>query len=273
MYAIRSSDSDSPNGLFESRSRLDKESNLTWYERVRAELPDQQGCAILLMGGRDIAHFRLRIAQSVARNDLSPSHWSHVALITRTHRPWKANTLLHEISLAPSRGFGWPPERNALARGRLGDYSDPRVFPNVALISVPCTPGEVENRLSDFARKPLEVDGVSMLVAWLSYLWGAGDQNNPLERSIGIPSAVLVDAVISRVWRDLTPGLASTASCPEAIWQAAKHWSQYHCETDLERDADSTDSALASTLSGFFHTDDRLVPEEKESGRVLYCGR
>ncbi len=273
MYPIRRSATDAGNALFDRLARKVGESNLHWFERARAALPDRDGSAVLLIGGRDVAHFRLRVAQSVARNDLSPSHWSHAALITRTSRAWKAGTTLHEIALAPKHGFGWPPERNALASGRLRDYSDPQMFPNVALISVPCDPGAVDEQLEAFARMPLEVDAVALLLSWLNYLWGARDQNNPLERSIGMPGAVLVDTVISSAWRDLTPGLASTASCPEAIWQAVKHWSHYHAQTAPPTGDAANDDALARVLSGFYSTDDRLVPEEGRRGRVVYSAR
>ena len=271
MYAIRVSAAKAHNERFLERPRADDETNLHWFEQARAALPDHDGSAILLLGGRDVAHFRLRAAQSVARNDLSPSHWSHAALITRTDRPWTARTPLHEIALVPSQGFGWPPSCNAVVQARLSDYTRADLFPNVAVISVPCAPKDVERELTAFERKPLEVDAVSLLVTWLGYLWGSNTEGNPLQRSIGLPSAVLVDAVISSAWRDLTPGLATTASCPEAIWQAVKHWSEYHVATAPATGAAAGDAEVKKALSGFFWAADRLVPEER-SGRVVYSG-
>jgi hypothetical protein len=46
--------------------------------------------------------------------------------------------------------------------------------------------------------------------------------------SKGIPSAAFVEAAHSLAGVELTPGLSSSASCPEAIWQAVKWWHEYY---------------------------------------------
>ncbi len=276
MYAIRFSNESrsqsKSSNHFDCLPRQQQETNVEWWERARAQIAASDGAAILLIGGRDVAHFRLRAAQSVARNDLSPSHWSHAALVTHVDKAWSRRTAVHEIALAPKAGFGWPPERNAMNRGTLADYADALMFPNVALIAVPCASSEVQRQLKAFERKPLEVDGVRLLVDWLGYLWGARDERNPLERSVGMPSAVMIEAVIGAAWRDLTPGLATLASCPEAIWQAAKHWSQYHALTTPPAGAAATNPDQPRSLRGHYCTDNRLVPED-DSNHVVYSGR
>ena len=40
----------------------------------------------------------------------------------------------------------------------------------------------------------------------------------------------MVETVVGAAGYDLTPGLESGASCPEAIWQAARWWHQYYSE-------------------------------------------
>lgn len=272
MYPIRLSNAAEPNSRFNAMPRLPRESNLAWCERARGDLGSAAETAILLIGGSDIAHFRLRLAQSVARNDLSPSHWSHAALITDCGTGFGADTPVQEICLTPRRGFGWPPQRNALGTAPLGRYADARLFPNIALVAVPGRRETVLEHLAAFARKPLEVDAVTMLHAWLGFLWGVAGSRNPLEDGVGIPGAVLVDAVISRAWRDLCPGLASTAACPEAIWQAAKHWSAYQQQTAPASGTARSEDDAPNTLSGFHHVGQRLVPEDRETGEVRYCG-
>jgi hypothetical protein len=42
----------------------------------------------------------------------------------------------------------------------------------------------------------------------------------------------MLDIVFGVVGYDLTPGLESRASCPEAIWQAAKWWHEYYAGQD-----------------------------------------
>jgi hypothetical protein len=63
---------------------------------------------------------------------------------------------------------------------------------------------------------------------WLAFAWGAGRAGNPLYDGIGIPSAAMLEIVFGAVGFDLTPGLESRASCPEAMWQAAKWWHEYY---------------------------------------------
>src|SRR5689334_11539156 len=62
------------------------------------------------------------------------------------------------------------------------------------------------------------------------------DSRNPgLEQSLsqrcrpaGLPSAAFVETVFARSGFELTPGLSSASSCPEAIWQSAKWWTNYY---------------------------------------------
>jgi hypothetical protein len=45
-----------------------------------------------------------------------------------------------------------------------------------------------------------------------------------------MPSAAMLETVTGAAGFDLTPGLESRASCPEAIWQSARWWHEYHEE-------------------------------------------
>jgi hypothetical protein len=58
---------------------------------------------------------------------------------------------------------------------------------------------------------------------------------NPLLNEYGIPSAVLVEYSVGAAGLDLTPGLASRSSCPEAIWQSAKWWQGYQTQKDDDK--------------------------------------
>lgn len=262
MYPIRLSPALTQNPAFKAMPRKQGDSNVEWLERARCGLKQGVTTAVLLFGGSSVAHFRLRVAQSVARHDLTPSHWSHVALIERVDRPWKRGTQLTEIPLTPRHGFGWPPARNAMCTGYLRDYEAAEEFPNIALIGVPADVEQLRAQLTAFERRPLEVDAVTLLAEWLGYLWGAAGASNPLERGMGLPSAVLVETVISAAWHDLSPGLASLASCPEAIWQAAKHWSNYHRQAVDALGLSNAAEGAPKVLTGFHHVaEHRLIPE------------
>jgi hypothetical protein len=68
---------------------------------------------------------------------------------------------------------------------------------------------------------------VDLVTRWLPYVWGAGRAVNPLLDGLGLPSAVMAETVIGAAGFELTPGIASSASCPEALWQAARWWHEY----------------------------------------------
>ena len=103
MLSIHNSTATAPNRRIRKRVRKRSEDNLDWLARhLPSLLKRYRGprSAILLVGGRDTASARLRAAQARARQDLSPSHWSHVALLDLTGRHVRAPTT--EISLMPS---------------------------------------------------------------------------------------------------------------------------------------------------------------------------
>ena len=78
------------------------------------------------------------------------------------------------------------------------------------------------------------------MLPWLSYIWICGKASNPLTDGLGLPSAAFVETVYGIAGIELTPGLASATSCPEAIWQAAKYWHAFYKEaakTDSARNA------------------------------------
>jgi len=84
---------------------------------------------------------------------------------------------------------------------------------------------------------------VDLLARWLAYAWGIARTSNPLLENFGMPSAAMLEIIFGAAGFDLTPGLESRSSCPEAIWQAAKWWHQYY--EDQKR----------SPITGAYHTE------------------
>ena len=223
---LLSSDAAKPSKSFSEVPRNAGEDNIQWLGR---NLTGGGDAVCVLVGGTDPLSFRLRAAQSYVRHDLMPSHWSHVMLLDKLSKNL-GSTVVHEISLDPPRGFGFPPPTNAVQKGRLGAYGDAAEVPNVAVLNIPVPLKDVQENLQRFQMQRTVLDAVALTVNWLAYLWGAPNSPNPLQQRTGIPSAAMLEVVVGAAGYDITPGLESRSSCPEAIWQAAKWWHLYYAE-------------------------------------------
>lgn len=192
---------------------------------------------ILLLGGTDLTHFRLRIAQSHVRSDTTPSYWSHIGIVM-PHSKDKLS--LVEVPLDPPRGFSRMPETNGIQTylrypDNDNEYDNTTRFPNVAVVRFPIKAdpdmtldGTVKKAIRRIQAERGLLDLTAMILPWLGFVWGAGTPGNPLLAGNGIPSAAFVEAVFAAMGMELTPGLESRASCPEAIWQAAKWWHSHY---------------------------------------------
>lgn len=233
MLELRSSPASVPNPNFVSQPRARNQTNLAWLQRaLKGKGKKASGSPLLvLLGGSDPISFRLRVAQSQARHDLTPSSWSHVVLVEPPTGEL-ASATAWEISLDPAGGFGYPPTTNGVQRADLARYDDAGRFPNIALLHVPLEVAPVRDALQRFMRQRAAMDAVELVTRWLPYVWGAGRATNPLLDGVGLPSAAMAEVVLGAAGFELTPGIASAASCPEAIWQAARWWHQYHGRED-----------------------------------------
>lgn len=226
MISILRSNATHPNTLFKEDARGRREDNLKWLERNI--LDSEEISQIVLVGGSDIASFRLRVAQSHIRHDMRPSHWSHAMLLGPVAQPF-AKTSVFEISLDPPAGFGFPPPVNGVQQSRIDRYRSARDYPNIALLRVAVPQAQIADALNRFRQQRPVLDALELILRWLGFVWGVGAGNcNPLYDGLGIPAAAMLEIVFGAVGFDLTPGLESRSSCPEAIWQAAKWWYEYY---------------------------------------------
>ena len=196
MMNILSSNAATASASFNEDPRVEGEDNLEWLSR---NLPEGDVTHLAMVGGLDRTSFRLRVAQSHLRDDLAPGHWSHVFLL-----------------------------------GKLDRYRDPALFPNIAVCGVPVARADVMKALERFKKQRGVLDAVDLVLRWLAFAWGASRTGNPLLEGQGIPSAAMLEVVMGAVGFDLTPGLESRSSCPEAIWQAAKWWHEYYLRDKRE---------------------------------------
>lgn len=243
------------------RVRASGEDNLAWIGRVVKEGlvgTDPEWSLLVLVGGNDPMSFRLRVSQSHVRHDLSPSAWSQVAFVPRL-APKLAGSPVREISLAPASGFGrygFAPPSNGLQRNRLGAYAAADKYPNIAILSAPVKAADVAKGLDTLASQRSILDIPQLILRWLGYCWGVGVPASPLTEGYGIPGAAILEAAFATKGFDLTPGLESRSSCPEAIWQAATWWHQFY-ERTVGRKA---------AMKGAYSAKHDLVPDERFGG-------
>jgi hypothetical protein len=234
MAGFRRSTARNPNdriveGRARPRSLADAVRELAKGESVNGTL--------LLVGGCDLTHFRLRVAQSHVRADMAPSLWSHVGIVCED----ASGVHVFEVALDPEDGFRDMPKTNGVRRARVERYDDHDRFPNLALVRFP-TPRTLDAEdASDAANGCPITDAIARLgqerglldipglvLPWLGFVWGAGHPANPLLSGTGIPSAVFVEAAFAALGVELTPGLSTRSSCPDAIWQSARWWHPFY---------------------------------------------
>jgi hypothetical protein len=217
MLSIRASSATAPNRQLVELAAHEGEGNAAWLRRAEA------ASGIVLFGGTSAADARLRAAQALLRDDLTPSHWSLAGLLVG------AETFL-SVPLEAAGDVSAVPPNNGIRTCAVADYDDPELYPNVAVLSFAAEGDAIRTAAEDVRRQRSLLDIPALIVAWLAHVWGVDDRN-PLASGRGLPSAAFVEAAHSAANIELTPGVSSASSCPEAIWQSAKWWDEYYRET------------------------------------------
>jgi hypothetical protein len=176
--------------------------------------------AVVLLGGAGLTDFRIRVAQGHLRTDMLPSFWSVVGIASTRG--------LLTVPLLPSGDASMVPATNAIRLLRFRDFDPIERFPNVAAIQFAERSEAILANADRLVRQRNVLDLPTMLLSWLGFVWGAGGKRNPLLENIGLPSAAFVETAFGMAGIELTPGLASGSSCPEAIWQSALWWHDYY---------------------------------------------
>jgi len=218
MISIRHSPATRQNDAVQEVPARSGESNRQWLSRVGAT----EG--IVLLGGSSVAHFRIRVAQSHVRQDLSPALWSLTGILV------DQNTLL-SVPLDWRGDASEIPRTNGVQTSALDRYDDAERFPNIAVLRFATATAPIRAHAERVQAQRSVIDLPSLMVPWLAYIWSAGEAGNPLLAGHGLPCAVFVETVYGIAGIELTPGLSSTSSCPEAIWQAARWWHEFYAET------------------------------------------
>ena len=197
--------------------------NVAWLRRARQRHGIGERGDVILLGGTSIVDFRVRVAQSHARSDLTPSYWSTVGLMA------DARSFIG-VPLGSGAEPSLVPATNGIATMALTEFDDPDRYPNIAVVRFPGATSPVLDEIDGLRTQRTIADLPTLIVAWLGYAWGTAGSANPLIEGTGLPSAVLVETAFGLVDVELTPGLAAAGSCPEAIWQSVKWWQDFYTQ-------------------------------------------
>jgi hypothetical protein len=240
------------------------EGNRKWLARLGEQggvKLDENG--IVLIGGTSVADFRVRVAQSAARHDMVPSFWSlcgilleggvfvTVPLDLRARDASSARRRRHNDDVSEI------PKSNAVRTCSLDEYDDPKRYPNIAVVRYAKVHQKVHKHIRRVQMDRSIVDLAALMLPWLGFVWGTRGSTNPLSQGMGLPSAAFVETVFAMAGFELTPGLSSTSSCPEAMWQSAKWWSGFYEETSARLADDASATAVPMAPEGFFVTRQR----------------
>lgn len=223
------------NPLIDTQKRKGKEDNVGWLERAVADLTDkkntEQSC-IVLAGANDTLAWRLRTGQSHLRFDLLPSYWSASYFLKLAPKGVAHSTLLHVPLFQPEGGV-FATERNGVVESPVQILADAGHWRNIAVIAWPKSQEDVLSKLEQFKKGRLYVDALEHVVRWLAFSWGVARTPNPIHDGIGLPSACMLETLYAATGLDLTPGLESRASSPEAIWATAMYWYEYFTKNNI----------------------------------------
>lgn len=240
-------------------------SNTEWVASLGADVA--QPGAVLLLGGSSVVDFRLRVAQSHLRQDLMPSFWSTVGILISRDE-------FLSVPIGGTLRVTDVPPANAIHRCALGDYADGNAFPNIAVVAFSSSGASIVDNGRRLMTQRAAVDLPLLLHGWLGFVWGIGSSGNPLMQGIGVPSAAFVETAFGIAGIELTPGVASQSSCPEAIWQSAIWWHEYYEKTSNAFAVSSqteSQEAVAAVPRGAFLTRQRAaaVSDPEDTARKI----
>lgn len=222
------------NSKLKQFSRRPGEGNLAWGARAAKDVgridPKSWSCMVLL-GSSDTLGFRLRVAQSHLRPDMLPSFWSEALLVEQRGLDLKDAMAIHVPLAQPIDAAAYPPYENGVVEEPFSAFDDPVRYPNIAIAALPIPLDRLRKRVDRFRKSRSALDSLEHVLRWLAFSWGVARTGNPLHDNFGLPSACMIEMVCAAEDYELTPGLESRASCPEAIWASLLYWHKYYATT------------------------------------------
>lgn len=214
-------------------ARIKREANLDWLKRAYESFALENMADwsfIVLAGGKDVAAFRIRVAQSRLRGDMLPSFWSECALFKIQAGDF-SSAVFFNLPLFQPATASYAPTRNGLVELPFNKLPTQKDFPNLALLAIPVPQEKILASLAEYKKARVSYDAVENILPWLAFVWGAGNTVNPLMQQIGYPSAMMLSQLYSANGFDLAPGVNANLSAPETFWSGIKHWQDYYSKT------------------------------------------
>lgn len=217
MYTRRSTAAHRNPGITKARPSPTPDNRAWLAERAKVG-------SVIFIGGAKLDDFRIRYAQSRFRHDLLPSFWSWVGIAD-------GRQAMYTVPLGFGTDASVPVARNGIVRVPLARFSDTAQYPNVGVVSFVRDGRPIVSNARRLVGQRSAIDLPALMLPWLAYVWGAPTQDNPATAGHGVPSAVFTQAAFGMAGIELTPGMSTNASCPEAIWQSALWWHRYYKQT------------------------------------------
>jgi hypothetical protein len=213
--------------------RINREPNLEWIKRAYYSFDLDKvsdWSFIVLLGGKDVASFRIRVAQSHLRGDMLPSFWSESAFFKIDQDDF-ANASIVSLPLLQPADAPYAPTRNGLIESPLKRLPTQKDYPNLALLAIPVAQEKILASLTEYRKSRVSYDAVENILPWLAFVWGAGSAVNPLMEHNGLPSAMMLNQIYAINGFDLAPGVNASLSTPETFWSGVKHWQDFYSKT------------------------------------------
>ncbi|MCG8907716.1 hypothetical protein [Pseudomonas sp. DP-17] len=203
--------------------RTEKLSNSQWLDLALRDLQlPGDWTLVVLLGGRDLLAFRLRMAQSHFRQYMEPSYWSDCLLISAPAGDIGQSSAFHVPLMQPELPF--PPARNGVVETLLSEFDSVETWPNIALLAYPVERQQVLDKLELFVERRQVFDSLANVLRWLAFAWGVNGAPNPVHEQVGLPSACMLDMVCSAAGLNVAQTLTAYGACPEVIWGSANYW-------------------------------------------------
>lgn len=237
------------NPYFQSVPRQDGDDNVSWLRAA-----GRRGPRVVLLGGTSRASVRVRLSQAHASSHMTPSHWSHVAVMA-DEGELTSSTALYHVWMGPESGIAEDHADNGVEVVPAAKFADRTSWPNVAVIYPEVDASSLASAIDGFRSRRLGADVTPLAVAWLAFVWGNGSRESPMAEGLGVPSAVFAETIFAVAGVPLTPALPHRSTCPEWIWQASRFWHDFHAERAPGR----------TGLEGAYCVDDDLGPRVSAS--------
>jgi hypothetical protein len=150
--------------------RIKREANLDWLKRAYESfaLDNITGWSfIVLAGGKDVASFRIRVAQSHLRGDMLPSYWSECALFKIQDGDFSSAAFFNLPLFQPATAT-YAPTRNGLIELPFNKLPTQKDYPNLALLAIPVPQEQILQSLAEYQKSRVSYDAVENILPWLA---------------------------------------------------------------------------------------------------------